>query len=154
MEGSFLVRIITRYSKNSESNITLGTIETSFDLANDLTIIKVVGKVQPRDFHEWTANYYAGKVTALNLWDLSEADLSAIKTEDLIEDTQRSKKVADLRRGGKTAVVSPGNTLEFGVSRMRESFAEMEEMPFKFRTFRSVDDAKEWLGIGCLDLTV
>lgn len=75
-----------------------------------------------------------------------QADLSAINTEDLMDDAERSRRVAHLRRGGKTAVVTQ-NTLEFGMSRMREAFGEIEKMPFEFQTFRNFDDTRAWLGI-------
>ena len=63
-----------------------------------------------------------------------------------MDDAGRSRRVAHLRRGGKTVVVTQ-NTLEFGMSRMREAFGEIEKMPFEFRTFRNLNDAKKWLGI-------
>ena len=125
----------------------MGTIETTFDLAKDLTIITAKGKMTPDDFHEWTANYYAGTTTALNLWDLTDADLSEIQTDDLIEDTERSKHVAALRKGGKTAVVTPKDSLAYCLCRMREMLAEAEEMPFEFYTFHTLVEARQWLGV-------
>lgn len=125
----------------------MGTLETTYDLERDLTIVTATGKLTANDFHQWTASYYADQTTLLNLWDLSGADLSDIQSEDLLEDTERSKKLADLRKGGKTAVVASKDTLAFCLSRMREMLAEAEEMPFAFRTFHDLAQAKRRLGI-------
>ncbi len=124
----------------------MGTFETTLDRDRDLTRIKVVGKVTAEDFHAWTANYYAGPTTPLNLWDLRQADLAAIGSDDLIDDAERSKQVAQVRQGGKTAVVAD-KALEYGIARMRAVYAEIVEMPFAFRVFQSMEDALKWLGL-------
>ena len=124
----------------------MGSITTKFDLANDLTIIKAVGKMKPIDFQEWTDSYYNNRVTRLALWDLTQADLSEIKAEDLRNDAARTKALADARRGGKTAIVS-GNNLAYGLSRMLEVFYDLEDIPFDVQVFRNVEDARRWLGV-------
>ena len=125
----------------------MGAIETTYDMARDLTIITVTGKMTANDFHQWTASYYAGTTTSLNLWDLTSADLSNIRNDDLLEDTVRSKAFADMRKGGKTAVVASKDTLAFCLSRMREMLAEAEGMPFAFCTFHDRAEAQRWLGL-------
>ena len=122
----------------------MGKIETKYDLTKALTIIKAVGKMKADDFHEWTANYYTGKVTSLALWDLTEADLSEIQTEDLRHDAEHTKALAEVRKGGKTAIVS-ANSLEYGLSRMLETFYDMEEVPFEIQVFHTINEAMEWL---------
>ena len=82
----------------------MGTIETTQDLTRDLTIIVAAGKMKPEDFHEWTETYYRGTVTSLALWDLTQADLSALSPEDLRSDAIHTKALADARKGGKTAI--------------------------------------------------
>jgi hypothetical protein len=124
----------------------MGAIKTEYDLTNDLTIITAVGRMKPADFQEWTATYYAGTVTSLALWDLTQADLSEIHTEDLLNDAAHTKSVADIRKGGKTAIVS-GNSLEYGMSRMLEAFYDLESVPFEVQVFRTIDDAMKWLGV-------
>lgn len=97
-------------------------------------------------FIEWKARHYAGTVTSLHLWDLTQADLSEFTTDDLIEDAERTKKVSDARKGGKSAFVC-SSTLEFGLSRMSEAFSEIEDTKIEYQTFRRLDEAKEWLGV-------
>lgn len=124
----------------------MGSIETTYDLPKNLTLIKATGKMRPKDFHEWTATYYAGKVTLHSLWDLTQADLSDIKTEDLRDDAVQTRDLADVRTGGKTAIVS-GKSLEFGIGRMLEVFYGLEKIPFEVQVFYSIDDARQWLGV-------
>jgi len=125
----------------------MGSIETKYDLARDLTLIIATGVMKAADFQEWTDRYYEGRVTSLCLWDLTQADLSAIKTDDLINDAKNTKSLADVRKGGKTAIVS-GNTLEYGLSRMLEAFYDIEQVPFEVQVFDDMRKAMKWLGVG------
>jgi hypothetical protein len=94
------------------------------------------------DFRQWTANYYSGAVTRLHLWDVTCADLSRITVEDIMV----TQNVSGMRKGGKTAFVTP-NDLDFGISRMGEMRYEMGIGSIAYQTFRSFDEAKKWLGV-------
>ena len=126
----------------------MGTIETTYDLPNDLTVAKAAGKMVADDIHEWTTNYYAGKITLLHLWDVLGADLSQISKEEIMEDARRTSKIASVRKGGKTAIVVPSGTLEYGITRMSQIFREMEEVPVEVQLFSDIETARQWLGIG------
>ena len=45
----------------------MGTIETTYDLTKDLTIVKAAGKMKAGDFQDWRANYYKGTVTKIRI---------------------------------------------------------------------------------------
>ena len=122
----------------------MGTIETTYDLTRDLTVVKATGKMEAADFRAWTARYYRGTITKLVLWDIVQADLSALKTDDIRDDAKQTKDLADIRKGGKTAIVS-SNSLEYGLSRMLETFYDLERVPFEVQVFRTMDEAMEWL---------
>ena len=124
----------------------IGTIETTFDLSKDLTIITAVGKMEADDFRRWTTDYYDGTVTRLHLWDISRADLSEITVENIEENIIITKNVSNLRRGGKTAFVTPKD-LEFGIGRMGEMRYEIAIDTIEYQTFRTFDKAKAWLGV-------
>ena len=124
----------------------MGQIETTFDFANDLTVIKATGKMTADDFHKWTATYYTGTVTTFILWDITDTDLSGLQAADLREDARHTKHLAAMRKGGKTAIVT-GNDLEYGMSRMLEAFYEAEDMQFETQIFRGLDEARKWLGV-------
>ncbi len=56
---------------------TMGTIETTYDRARDLTIAKASGRMTAEAHREWIMTCYGGDtVTARILWDVRGADFS------------------------------------------------------------------------------
>jgi hypothetical protein len=127
----------------------MGTIETTYDRSRDLTIAKASGKMSADDHREWVKTYYDGAaVTSRILWDVREADFSEISRDDILDHVDLTKQlIAKARQGGKTAVVLDKDMLGFGLSRMRETYFEMEDVPVAMRTFTNIEDALEWLGV-------
>jgi hypothetical protein len=127
----------------------MGYIETTVDRPRDLTIARATGKMTAQDHREWVRTYYKGAaVTSRILWDVREADFSEITPQDILEHVKSTKQlIADARRGGKTAVVLGKDMLGFGLSRMRETYFEMEDVPVAMQTFTNIDEAMEWLGV-------
>lgn len=125
----------------------MGYIKTSYDLAKDLTVVKATGKMTADEFRKWRSDYYSGKPTLNMIWDVIDADLSEIKNEDVLPHVQQINVVAAVRKGGKTAIVVGENLLALGLSRMRETYGEMENSPIEIRIFSNVDEAMEWLGV-------
>lgn len=125
----------------------MGSVETTYDLTKDLTIVKAKGKMKVQDLLNWIAEYYSGKVTALILWDLTEADIGDVSVDQLREVAKEARKKADLRRGGKSAFVF-SRDLGFGLGRMFEAFLEGNEgSPVRYKSFRDINEAREWLGV-------
>lgn len=125
----------------------MGTLATQYDRPRDLTIVKATGRMTSGDLREWTNTYYAGTVTLHMVWDLTEADLSAIAVDDILENVKDTQRLAgDARKGGKTAVVADENWIAISLSRFRETFLEMSDIPIEMRTFSHMDEALEWLG--------
>lgn len=110
-------------------------------------MVKARGRMTADDFHAWVADYYSGSaVTPLILWDATEADFSEISSADISNHVAYTKQLAgDRRKGGKTAVIVGRNALGLGLSRMRETFFEMEDVPIAMQTFSSLEEAMEWL---------
>ena len=124
----------------------MGSITATFHSDKDLTLVKATGKMTADDFHDYMVKYYAGKTTLLILWDLTKAGLSGLTTDEVRKIAQSTMKISDVRKGGKTALVFD-KTLEYGMGRMFEAYSDIADMPFEFRAFKSIDDAKEWLGV-------
>jgi len=124
----------------------MGSIETKYDLPKDLTIFKVVGKMVIVDFYDCLESYHEGEVTPLTLWDLTEADISEISSDEISNFAQYSRNFAEIRRGGKTAIVF-NDSFDYGLGRMFAIYLELADVPFEIDTFRSLDNAKKWLGI-------
>jgi len=87
---------------------------------------------------------YRGKITKNTLWDFTKADMSKITTGEYRDIANVAAKFAHLREGGKAALVLPKD-LSYGLGRMFETFSEIENIPYEIRSFRGIDEAREWL---------
>ncbi len=119
-------------------------IEKSVDQSRGITTYQAGGVVSARDIIASNTEFYENAPTALLLWDFTGADLSGLSSEDLQAIVAVSRRLAHLRPPGKTAIVAP-SSLEFGVSRMYETFTKIWEHPVPHQVFKSRDEALEWL---------
>lgn len=126
----------------------MGRIETTYDLPRDLTIAKAAGKMIAHDFYEWIVDYYAGTVTQLMVWDLTDADMSNIDIKDILKNVTYIKQAAgNLRTSGKTAVVADDDWIAIALSRYQQLFLEMSDIGIEMKTFHHMGEAMEWLGV-------
>jgi len=65
-------------------------------------------------------------------------------SEELREIVAFIKHHENKRSGGKTALVSETN-LDYGLSRMSNSYAEIADLPWEIQAFRSMDEAIKWI---------
>lgn len=63
----------------------MGPISATYELEKDLTIVTVSGAITADDLQDWGIKYYEGQITSLILWDVTKADLSAIRGTNLEE---------------------------------------------------------------------
>jgi hypothetical protein len=123
----------------------MAPIETSIDYPKDLTIHTLTGAVTAEEIIQRIREYHSGKITMFSIWDLSEASVESYSEEKLRSVLAVGGKYAELRKGGKTALVS-SKTFLFGLERMYEMLSEVEGFLVEHRAFRSLEDAKEWIG--------
>lgn len=124
----------------------MGSIKTTYDLSKDLTLVIATGGLTAKDFITWGAKYTSGTATSLILWDLLGADWCKLSSDEIRLIATRTKGIAYASKGGKIAFVL-GKPCDFGVGRMLEAYNETSEMPSEIRAFRTIDDAKKWLGL-------
>ena len=124
----------------------MGSISATYDLEKDLTIVTASGTITADVLRDWAVNYYKGQITSLILWDVTKADLSDIQGDQLMKIAEAIRPISEVRQGGKTAFVYD-KPLEYGIGRMFQAYMEMENMPFEAQTFKSFDEAKQWLGV-------
>jgi hypothetical protein len=125
----------------------MGNIAKLIDNNQDLIIFTLTGDVGDFQLMVNTINeFYAGEVTKRLLWDMSNADISGLSSEQV-------RKIADLplyrperRKGGKNAIVAPDH-LTYGLSRIYETVTDLHNQPFETRVFRSREEACAWLDI-------
>jgi len=121
-------------------------IRKHVDRAANVTTYECEGKLSVPEITEAVQALYEGVPTSNILWDLSSADTSELRTDDIQGIASFVKRRAHSRVGGKTAIVAGGD-LSFGLSRIYEAYAAMEGQQSEVRTFRSVDEAKQWLKV-------
>lgn len=121
-------------------------IQKLLDPDNNLTIYTVNGEVTVQDIVQKVKAFYAGEPTKLVLWDFTEANLSKIPSEDIIQIIYNIKKLVHSRKGQKTALVF-SSKFGYGLGRMFTAFSEIEKTGIEYGSFHSVEEAKQWLGI-------
>jgi hypothetical protein len=122
----------------------MATIETTRDDENDLTVFTVKGELTAKEILHFASEYYAKKTTRLVLWDVTSGTAGAISNDDFRQIAEQMKNYTSKRKGGKTAFVVKSN-LDFGLGRMYGAFAEIEHLPVAYRTFRTIEEAKNWI---------
>ena len=112
--------------------------------SQDLTILEVAGIVSKEEMFSALERLYQGTPTTLILWDMSLSDVSDVETGVLADFAKRAAVLGVKRKNGRTAIFAP-HDLHFGLARMSEVFADMAKAPFKFKVFRSRQEALDWL---------
>lgn len=124
----------------------MGSIQSTRDEVLDLTVHVARGRLLYDDLLDWVSRCYSEMDTSLSLWDFTEAEVSGITTPEFRNLAREMKKRPSARTRGKTALVFAGNG-GFGLGRMFAAFSEMEQLPSQYRSFRSMSEARRWLGI-------
>lgn len=118
-------------------------IATLTDLEADLTIHKVTGDI---NVGRLLCNLRILQETAtrLVLWDLREATNIASSSPANAESIAAGLQDIPVLPGGKTAFVFASET-DYGMGRMYEAYASMENLPFDLAMFQSTSEAEAWL---------
>ncbi len=122
----------------------MADIQVRVDAENALTIFTVEGSLTADEIFHYSSEYYGRKPTRLVLWDVSRGSVGGIRYEEFQLLACRLKNCLCKREGGKTAFIGKFD-LDFALGRMYEHYAEFEHLPVRYCTFRSADQAKEWL---------
>jgi uncharacterized protein YbgA (DUF1722 family) len=88
--------------------------------------------------------FYSADPTANVLWDFRGHKGNRISSEEVQKIISLVKSYGNKRPKGKTALVS-NKDLDFGLSRVSEAYANIENLPWEIRSFRSMDEALKWI---------
>ena len=124
----------------------MASIESLHNREKSLTVYKVKRLLSAEEMISAIKTFYTENMTFNVLLDLTEADLSLISTDEIIQIVREIRTYADARAGGRTALVF-SRALEYGLGRMSEAFYQMENIPIDIRSFRNLEKAEAWLGI-------
>ena len=119
-------------------------VKTEKDTERNLTIHTAKGLITDEQMFEVQEKFYEENPTMLQLWDMSEADVSLITIQGMRRFVEIDANRGLERGHGKCAVVVV-KTLQFGLARLAETFGELSGLPFKLKVFKSIDAAMEWL---------
>ena len=123
---------------------TMGNIQVRVELESDLTVYTVTGQVTANDVINIIKKFYGENVTLNVLWDLSQSDVSKLSADDVHSIAHTPRKYAEMRKGGKTAIVAPTD-IAFGLARMYEFMTEIQNYSFKTQAFRTTQEVYRWL---------
>ena len=122
-------------------------VESRTDLTRGLTEYLCTGVVDRAEITDAVDAFYADTPTLNVLWDLAEANISALSAADIQMVAEHTAARAHSRTEGKTALVAPKD-IGFGLSRMFQVFADLADHEGDVKVFRTRDEAMEWLDAG------
>jgi len=120
-------------------------VTTNADHDKQLTIHTVTGEPSFEEGMAAFKQFWEGKPTQNVLWDFRKASLARLSSEETEAMINYIQQHAEKRSGGKTAILV-SKDLEYGISRMARTFAELKNIPFEMEIFRSIEEAIQWLG--------
>jgi hypothetical protein len=124
-------------------------VEYTYDEENKVMYTRFFGLVTEKDLKDQAEAVAADSRIEPGVREL--VDLSGVEDiqggasgleENIRIDSAHGEKLAGLR----TAIVAPTDLL-YGFSRMYQSLAELREAPSTIEVFRTVEEAREWLGL-------
>ena len=112
-----------------------------------MTVFTVAGALTYAEQLAALQEFYDGNPTANVLWDFRSIEGNRITIEELNKIIVFIKRRESKRPHGKTALVSTTD-LDFGLSRMSQTYADIHNVPWQIRAFRSMDEAIKWIKEG------
>ena len=123
----------------------MATIEITTE--GSLLIASVTGNITADELIAVVLEYYPTVTIKDVIWDLTKGSLKSISPEGFKAIAQITKLVVagGSRRGGKTAFVGSVDC-EYALSRMYKVIAEVTGVPIKYNVFKTIYEARNWLG--------
>ena len=118
-------------------------IATLTDVETELTVHIVTGDIDVRRLIS-TLRILQETATRLVLWDLREASNIGSSSSAKVESITSRLKDIPVLAGGKAAFVFASAT-DYGMGRMYEAYAKMENLSFDLAMFQSMSEAESWL---------
>jgi len=118
-------------------NSNMGNIKTIIDREIDLTTQKCIGNVKTEDVSEKIEEYYRDLPTKNILWDLREADLSEISTNDVRE---IAEQIGKFKPEGKSAILAEA-ALSLCLSNMFSAYSKIVRPEFPIPVFSNHGEA-------------
>ena len=119
-------------------------IKPHLDRERNLTTYLCSGQVTMAEIREQLLAFYGGKPTLNTIWDYTDADVSALSQEDILNVARFVKTAAHSRDGGKTALVFPAAML-MDMGPLLEAISEIEVPEAKIKIHQDIQAALDWI---------
>lgn len=118
-----------RVERHPDQDVTVFVVEGESSLAEQIGVL--------RDFYEHQPAHDV-------IWDFTALAGERLSADDLQEIIAFVANYRTERLHGRTALVS-AQDLDYGLSRMSETLAELKNLPWEIRAFRGREAAVAWL---------
>jgi hypothetical protein len=125
------------------------SVEYTYDEKNNVLYTRFYGVVTNRDFKDQgEAISKDGRIKpgVRELVDLSGIEGTEASQNGLAHNIQIDNTVRDKLAGMRTAVIAKTDLL-YGLARVYQSMAEVNDSPAAVEVFRSEEEARDWLGL-------
>ena len=121
-------------------------IRTILGADGDLTTHIVTGEVTSEELLRAGMSLLQENPTRLALWDFTEAEFSAVTTQELVSIFDSLAPYSHHRQGGRSALLF-SSTVGFGLGRLSEALAEVRHFPYQIKAFSDRENAMAWLDL-------
>lgn len=115
-------------------------LEKESNAANGVLTIRVIGKAVVGEIVQIIRDEYP-EVKGGVIWDFTKGDISNLDADKF---RQIAKTVNEVSNHKKTAYVG-SDALQFGMARIYENYAELENVAPKMKVCRNMEQAIEWV---------
>ena len=123
-------------------------ITSEVDKTRNLTIYTLIGSTTIDEIHGALKSFWeAHELTLDLLWDTRSASLKNLRISDvesIVMLIHQYRNRFNERKSGKAAIVA-STDLQYGLSRTLEILFEIENFPNKLQSFRTMEEANQWL---------
>jgi hypothetical protein len=116
----------------------------SLETEGNCTIFRVTGEVTAFDIIKEAVQYMEGEQTKTSMWDFTLTTKVAIGTSEFKGIADSLKGVSKDKIVRKVALVGSKN-INIGLGKVFGAFAQMAGLPYTYKSFRNIDDARKWL---------
>ena len=111
---------------------------------NKITIFRVTGTMIYDQIIDEITQFYEDDFTDHVIWDLSNADVKNLSSDEVGKIVSHTKEFGHLRDNCKTAFVM-SSSLAYGLGRMYDTLTQVADHPVKNGLFRNFEEAVAWI---------
>lgn len=116
----------------------------AIETTGHLTVFRATGTVAASEILTQAVQHLTGTPTKHAMWDFSQADGLQMTTLEMKGIADSLKQVVPPKAGGRVALVGSA-TINIGLGKLFAAFAQMADLPFRYKTFHHVAQAERWL---------